>query len=93
MNGIKSQALVAALTLAVASTAFAQGRHDEKPHGQKPAQASKEGKSQPPAMGGRHDEKPHGQPQGKSGKEAAGKTGGMKKDMMKNEGEMGKGMK
>lgn len=84
MKSIKPQAMAIAVSLAMASTAFAQGRHDEKPHGQqKPAQAAKEGeaKSQPMA-GGRHDERPHGTPKS-----------GAKKEMMKNEGEMGKGMK
>lgn len=84
MKSTKIQALAIAVSLAMASTAFAQGRHDEKPHAQqKPAQAAKEGeaKSQPMA-GGRHDERPHGKP--KSGE---------KKEMMKGEGEMGKGMK
>lgn len=84
MKGTKIQALGLAVSLAMASTACAQGRHDEKPPTQqKPAQAAKEGeaKSQPMA-GGRHDERPHGKP--KSGE---------KKEMMKGEGEMGKGMK
>lgn len=94
------QALVIAVSLAMASTAFAQGRHDEKPHGQqKPAQAAKEGeaKSQPMA-GGRHDERPHGTQKSSVKKETANKGDMEKKEMMKgemmkNEGEMGKGMK
>lgn len=49
-----------ALSTALAATAFAQGRHDEKPHGStKPSAESTERKSQPMA-GGRHDERPHG---------------------------------
>jgi hypothetical protein len=53
-------ALVLVFGTALATTAFAQGRHDEKPHGStKPSAESTEGKSQPMA-GGRHDEKPHG---------------------------------
>ena len=90
------QTLVFALTAAVAMTAFAQGRHDEKPHGQqKPAQASKEGESRAPAMtGGRHDERPHGPPKTAAKKDSAGKADDMhKKEMMKNESDMGKGMK
>ncbi len=90
------QTLVFALTAAMAMTAFAQGRHDEKPHGQqKPAQASQEGESKAPAMtGGRHDERPHGAKKSAPKKDSAGKAGEMhKKEMMKNESDMGKGMK
>ena len=48
------------LGTALAATAFAQGRHDEKPHGSsRPSAESTEGKYQP-MPGGRHDEKPHG---------------------------------
>ena len=48
------------LGTALAATAFAQGRHDEKPHGSsKPSAESTERKS-PPMTGGRHDERPHG---------------------------------
>ncbi len=91
------QTLVFVLTAAVAMTAFAQGRHDEKPHGQqKSAQASKDsGERAPPMTGGRHDERPHGPPKKTATKkDAAGKTDDMhKKEMMKNESDMGKGMK
>jgi hypothetical protein len=49
------------LGIALSAPAFAQGRHDEKPHGMAknpPAQATDtERKS---AGSGRHDEKPHG---------------------------------
>ncbi len=55
---ISTIVLAAATTLAAAS--FAQGRHDEKPHGSaKPSAQSTEGKYEP-MPGGRHDEKPHG---------------------------------
>jgi hypothetical protein len=50
------------LGIALSASAFAQGRHDEKPHGMdksKPAAESREG-AKGPAIGGRHDEKPHG---------------------------------
>ena len=55
---------IAVLTLilgaAMATSAFAQGRHDERPHGvTKPAAESKD-KARTYAASGRHDEKPHG---------------------------------
>lgn len=53
-------AIILAFGTALAATAFAQGRHDEKPHGStKPSAESTEGKYEP-MPGGRHDEKPHG---------------------------------
>ena len=46
---------------ALGSAAFAQGRHDENPHGMpKDMPMSMDGK-EAPAPAGRHDEKPHGQ--------------------------------
>ncbi len=43
--------------LALSASAFAQGRHDEKPHGMKPPA---EAADKPMPVGsGRHDEKPH----------------------------------
>lgn len=87
--------LVFLMTAALATTALAQGRHDEKPHGQqKPAQTAKEGEAKgQPMAGGRHDERPHGTPKSGVKKEPANKGDMNKKEMMKNEGEMGKGMK
>lgn len=54
-------AVATAISLAMAASAMAQGRHDEKPHGMAKQQASqdKERRSQP-VTGGRHDERPHG---------------------------------
>ena len=45
----------------VAPSAWAQGRHDEKPHGA-PAKAQSRGVQYAPVpvSGGRHDERPHG---------------------------------
>lgn len=52
--------VVCTFGIALASTAYAQGRHDEKPHGStKPSVQSTDGKYEP-MPGGRHDEKPHG---------------------------------
>jgi len=45
------------LGIALSTSAFAQGRHDEKPHGMgKPAAATPESKETRIATGGRHDE-------------------------------------
>jgi hypothetical protein len=53
-------ALAIILGIALSTSAFAQGRHDEKPHGQgKPAAESPDVKKVT-AASGRHDEKPHG---------------------------------
>lgn len=100
MKSTKIKILAIAASLAMVSTVFAQGRHDEKPHGQKkPAQTAKEGDAKGQSMsGGRHDEKPHGTPKSGAKKEVAtkgdmGKKEMMKGDMMKNEGDMAKGMK
>ena len=45
---------------ALASAAFAQGRHDEKPHGSSKPSVSATDTQYEPMSGGRHDEKPHG---------------------------------
>ena len=94
MRRNKIQTLLFVLTVALTTTAIAQGRHDEKPHGQqKPAQATKESGPGTPA-GGRHDERPHGMQKPVAKKDTAAKPEEMqKKEMMKNEGDMGKGMK
>ena len=55
-------ALIAAFTLGIIAGpgAYAQGRHDDKPHGmQKPA-AKAGDQASPGGMAGRHDERPHG---------------------------------
>ena len=60
MKSVLISAVVFVFGIALASAAFAQGRHDEKPHGSaKPSAGSTEGKYEP-MPGGRHDEKPHG---------------------------------
>jgi Cu/Ag efflux protein CusF len=52
--------LVFTLGTVLASTASAQGRHDDRPHGvAKPAEPSSAVESVP-STGGRHDERPHG---------------------------------
>lgn len=49
--------LTMVLGLALSASVFAQGRHDEKPHGtMPPAEASDKAI---PAGSGRHDERPH----------------------------------
>jgi hypothetical protein len=52
-------ALTMILGIALSTSAFAQGRHDEKPHGM--GKASTESVDERVSTGGgRHDEKPHG---------------------------------
>lgn len=62
MNVMSRHFLIAALSFGVATTTFAQGRHDEKPHGStKPSATSEDTERKAsPAAGGRHDERPHG---------------------------------
>ena len=60
MKSVTLAAFAMVMGLALSAPAFAQGRHDEKPHATgKPAAASsvKEGVV---VGSGRHDEKPHG---------------------------------
>lgn len=53
--------VVAAICAGVSAASFAQGRHDEKPHGSTKPQASDDSvRKSPPMSGGRHDERPHG---------------------------------
>lgn len=53
-------ALTMILGIALSTSAFAQGRHDEKPHGMGKPAAESVDKERVPAGSGRHDEKPHG---------------------------------
>lgn len=54
-------AVVFAVSAALGTTSFAQGRHDDRPHGMmKSAPAASEDRGAPGMMG-RHDERPHGQ--------------------------------
>ncbi len=48
-------ALTMILGIALSTTTFAQGRHDEKPHGTSKPTATQEGKAPQAATGGRHD--------------------------------------
>ncbi len=43
------------LGIALSASVFAQGRHDEKPHGMSKPAATQEGKETRAATGGRHD--------------------------------------
>lgn len=49
-------ALTMILGIALSTAAFAQGRHDEKPHGMVKPAATQESKATRIATGGRHDE-------------------------------------
>ena len=49
-------ALTMILGIAFSTSAFAQGRHDEKPHGMGKPAATQESKVTRAATGGRHDE-------------------------------------
>jgi hypothetical protein len=49
-------ALTLILGIALSTSAFAQGRHDEKPHGTGKPAATQESKVTRTATGGRHDE-------------------------------------
>ena len=49
-------ALTIILGIALSTSAFAQGRHDEKPHGMGKPAAAQESKVTRIATGGRHDE-------------------------------------
>ncbi len=48
-------ALTMILGIALSASAFAQGRHDEKPHGMDKPAATQENKETRIATGGRHD--------------------------------------
>ena len=61
MKHIAIATIVFAVSTAVGSAAYAQGRHDDKPHGMpKDMPMAKESQGAP-APAGRHDERPHGQ--------------------------------
>lgn len=63
-------AVVFALGLGVGMAAYAQGRHDDKPHEPtKKSAAKKNAKAQQPSAGGRHDDKAHGAPKSKADSE------------------------
>ncbi len=54
-------AIVFAVSTAIGTAAYAQGRHDDKPHGMhKDMPMSMDGKGAP-GPAGRNDERPHGQ--------------------------------
>ncbi len=52
--------VVFAFGTVLATAAFAQGRHDEKPHGSAKPSAEVVQYEPVPISGGRHDERPHG---------------------------------
>ena len=53
-------ALAMILGVALSTSTFAQGRHDEKPHGMKKPAAESPDVERVPGGSGRHDERPHG---------------------------------
>jgi len=65
--------IVFAASAALGTTAWAQARHDEKPHGMPKNMPMATDSQAAPAPAGRHDEKPHGQkkPAKKSAEKAA----------------------
>lgn len=70
--------VVFAVSTALPTASFPQGRHDDKPHGMmKAVPAASEDRGAPP-VAGRHDERPHGQKKAvakkSSDKPAADKT-------------------
>jgi hypothetical protein len=56
MNRTLITAVALSAALALSAAAYSQGRHDEKPHGMKPAAAESTDKAA--ATGGRHDSGP-----------------------------------
>lgn len=66
MKKLATYVLAAAMYAALATTAFAQARHDEKPHGTaKPAPSSTADTPATERTPGRHDDRPHGQKKSK----------------------------
>lgn len=59
MTKLTAYAIAAALSAVLGTTAYAQGRHDEKPHGQGKASAAPDIAASERTPG-RHDERPHG---------------------------------
>lgn len=58
-NSVPRFALIA-LGLILGSAAYAQGRHDERPHGAPKKSEPSAVEPAGPSMGGRHDDRPHG---------------------------------
>ena len=69
-------AMTMILGLALSTAGFAQGRHDEKPHGmtKNPPAEAKDGERKSVGSG-RHDEKPHGVKKSAPKKKDAAKAG------------------
>ncbi len=60
MISIGKGSVMAMLCAMLASPVFAQGRHDEKPHGTMKPEAGEQSERKSTPAAGRHDEKPHG---------------------------------
>ena len=74
MKSTSLTALAMTLCIAASTSALAQGRHDEKPHGiRKPPTETKQSRDTRTATGGRHDEggTTHGAKQAKTRKDNA----------------------
>jgi hypothetical protein len=73
MNSKTIAALTIILGIALSTTSFAQGRHDEKPHAMGKQATVENGKAAPTPTGGRHDAAgtTHGAPKVASKKDAA----------------------
>ena len=61
MKHIGIAAIVFVAGTALGTTAYAQGRHDDRPHGMPKDMPMATDSQGAPAPAGRHDEKPHGQ--------------------------------
>ena len=67
MKKLITYAFAASIYGAFATGAYAQARHDEKPHGSaKPAPSATTDNPATDRAPGRHDERPHGKPKAKA---------------------------
>jgi len=66
--------VVLIFSASVGSASFAQGRHDDKPHGMPKNMPMATESQGAPASAGRHDERPYGQKKPAAKKPAAEKT-------------------
>ena len=74
--------IVLGISVALGTAAYAQGRHDDKPHGVPKDMPMATESHGAPAPAGRHDEKPHGQKK-PAAKKSADKPGTEKSQQAK----------